>query len=293
MRQKSQRLRSPIVWFGGKGMMVAKLLPLIPPHRIYVEAFGGGASLLIAREPSEIEVYNDLNSGLVNFFRVLRDVKKFGTFERKANLMPYSREEFDHCKQTWATEQDAIERAFRWFVIARMSFGGIFGSSWSFGLTGSARGMASHVSRWLGAVEKLPEVSARLLRVQIEHKNALDLIRCYDTPETFFYLDPPYVLSSRKCGGYEHEMSDADHQQLVGLLLDVKGKVLLSGYATPLHEELERAGWQRKDWQVTCHVSGKTRATRGLSAEAKKRVESVWFNYPLPEEKEKELALAP
>lgn len=73
-------LRSPICWFGGKGLMVSKLLPLIPPHHIYVEVFGGGASLLFAKEPSPVEVYNDIDSGLVNFFRVLRDPEKFARF---------------------------------------------------------------------------------------------------------------------------------------------------------------------------------------------------------------------
>jgi DNA adenine methylase len=281
MAKTGGRLRSPIVWFGGKGTMVAKLLPLIPQHKIYVEAFGGGASLLVAREPSEIEVYNDLNSGLVNFFRVLRDTRRFDKFERKANLMPYSREEFDLCKETWATERERVERAFRWFVVARMSFGGSFGNSWNYPYKRSVSGMADAVARWVGAVERLPEVSARLLRVLVEHKSALDVIERYDTPETFFYLDPPYVLSQRKSGGYEHEMTDAEHRRLVELLLRLKGKVLLSGYASPIYEELERAGWHRKDWDVSCHIAGKTKATRHIDAEARKRVESVWFNYDI------------
>lgn len=113
-----KRLRSPIVWFGGKGNMVAKLLPLIPPHRIYVEPFGGGASLLFAKKPSPVEVYNDLDSGLVNFFRVLRDPKKFERLHKLVSLTPYSREEYDFCRATWETCDDDVERAYRWYVVA-------------------------------------------------------------------------------------------------------------------------------------------------------------------------------
>lgn len=107
--------------------MVAKLLPLIPPHKIYVEVFGGGASLLFAKEPSPVEVYNDLDSGLVNFFRVLRDPGKFEKFYRKVCFTPYSREEYCFCRDTWGECKDDVERAYRWFVVARMSFSGKFG----------------------------------------------------------------------------------------------------------------------------------------------------------------------
>ena len=93
-------LRSPVRWYGGKGNMVKKLLKLIPEHKIYVEVFGGGASLLFAKEPSPIEIYNDIDEGLVNFFRVLRDPEKFGKFYAKAVLTPYSRAEFYYCRDT-------------------------------------------------------------------------------------------------------------------------------------------------------------------------------------------------
>jgi DNA adenine methylase len=275
--------------------MVSKLLPYVPDHRIYVELFGGGASMLIAREPSPIEVYNDLNSGLVNFFRVLRDGKQFKQFKRLAALTPYAREEFDLCKSSWREVSDPIEQAHRWFVVARMSFGGNF-HSWGYGVTGSARGMASQVSRWLGAIEMLPEVSARMLRVQIENKDAFDLIECYDDPDTFFYLDPPYVLSTRKGGGYEHELSDASHRRLVDVLKSIKGKAMLSGYSNPIYAELERAGWQRRDWETICSLSGRTRLNglmgEGAVKQKQKRIESIWFNYEVKNENQ-ELALAP
>lgn len=273
--------------------MVTKLLPLIPQHGIYVEPFGGGASMLLAREPSAVEVYNDLNSGLVNFFRVLRNKKQFDEFHRLASLTPFSREEHDLFNSTWASTTDPVERAHQFFVVARSSFGGIFGNTWGHTVASSSRGMAGSVARYLGAVEKLPEVSTRLLRVQVEHGNALNVIERYDTPETFFYLDPPYALSTRKSGGYEHEMEDAQHRQLVELLLTVKGKVLLSGYPTPLYAKLEESGWHTQRWQAICSASGRTRLNGLMGAGKAKlkqqRIEAVWFNY----ETGQDMGLAP
>lgn len=235
-------LRSPINWFGGKGNMVAKLLKFIPSHKIYVEVFGGGASLLFAKEPSPVEVYNDIDSGLVNFFRVLRDKDKFQEFYRKVCLTPYSREEYNYCRSTWEDCDDEVERAYRWFIVARMSFSGEFGHSWSFGVKFSRKGMASKCSSWLSIIDKLPDIHERIMRVQIEHKDFRDLIKTYDTKDTFFYLDPPYVPETRRSGKYKHEMTDKDHEDLVEILLTIKGKAMLSGYANIIYKRLEDAG---------------------------------------------------
>jgi DNA adenine methylase len=191
--------------------------------------------------------------------------------------------------------ENPVERAHRWFTVARMSFGGNF-HSWGYGVTGSCRGMAAQVSKWLGSIEKLPEVSARLLRVQVENKDAFKLIECYDSPDTFFYLDPPYVLSTRRAGGYEHELTDDSHSRLVKVLREIKGKALLSGYANPIYAELERAGWQRRDWETTCSLAGHTRLNgsmgEGAAKQKQKRTESIWFNYEV-KEGDGELALDP
>src|SRR5262245_60457083 len=216
------RLRSPFSWFGGKGRMRAKLLPLIPAHRIYVEPFGGAASMLLAKEPSPVEVYNDLNSGLVNFFRVLRDARKFKRLQFLSSLTPYSREEYYWARDTWEGCSSPVDRAHRWFTVARMSFGGMFGKSWGFTVHSSCRGVSQTVSRYLSAIESLPQIHARLMIVQIEHRDALDVINTYDSPETFFFLDPPYEPSTRRSGSYLHEMTEDGHRELVSRLLRVK-----------------------------------------------------------------------
>lgn len=275
-------MTSPITWFGGKGNMTARLLPLLPPHRIYVEPFGGGASILFSKKPSLVEVYNDLDSGLVTLFRVLRDPDKFRRLYDMVCLTPYSREEWQHCRDTWESCDDEIERAYRFYVTARMSFSGDFGSSWSSSLRSSSRGMAKAVSKWLYAMDKLPEIHARLSRVQVEHRDFRDIFKRYDTPETLFYADPPYVPGTRSSGKYRHDMRLQDHEELVGILLDLDGMVVLSGYNHAVYAPLERAGWCRIDIPTSCYAAGRTRQIgiigEGAAERSQPRVESVWLN---------------
>jgi DNA adenine methylase len=271
-----RRLRSPVVWFGGKGNMVAKLLPLFPEHKIYVEPFGGGASLLFAKEPSAVEVYNDLDDGLVTLFRVLRDPDKFGRFYHYAINTPYSRSEWKECRN-WQDYPDDVVRAWRWFILIRQSFAGLR-HSWGRSVTTSHRGMAETASSWLSALEMIPEIHRRLMRVQIEQKDFRAILKEYDTPETLFYCDPPYVLETRKDGRYIHEMTEDDHRELVEILLGLQGKVIFSGYVHPVYDALVEAGWERKDFQIFCAVAGHTRTGKKIPGEAMKRVESVWMS---------------
>ena len=274
-------MRAPIQWFGGKGKMIRKILPLFPPHHTYVEPFGGAASLLFAKPPSPVEVYNDLDSSLVHFFRTLRDPEQFNQFHRLVSSTPYAREEYNYCRDTWS-ECDDVERAYRWFVVARMSFSGRFGAGWRSIVTASRRGMASTCSAWLSIVDLLPQIHARLMRVQIEHSDWRIVLDRYDTPETLFYLDPPYVSETRRSGGYAHEMTLEDHQDLVDVLLQLRGKVILSGYAHQVYDSLETSGWQRHDWQTVCSAAGRTRATgiqgEGAALAMQARTETAWVS---------------
>jgi len=279
-----KELRTPIRWLGGKGRrgILKRILSLFPPHKIYVEPFGGGASLLLAKEPSPVEVYNDIDSGLVNFFRILRDKEKFQEFHRKACLTPYSREEYYFCRDTWEECKDDVERAYRWYVVARMSFGGRFGSGWGFVVSYSLRGISERTSNWLSALDMLPEIHQRIMRVQIEHNDYKKILETYDTSETLFYCDPPYVLETRRAGEYRHEMTVEDHEELVDILLSLKGMVILSGYRHKVYEPLEEAGWERVDLKVACSVVGRTRQSglqgKGNVISKQSRVESVWIS---------------
>ncbi|MBF6612169.1 MAG: DNA adenine methylase [Chloroflexi bacterium] len=307
--RRGDRLRSPITWFGGKGILARKIVPLFPPHQCYVEPFCGGASCLFAKPPSPVEVINDLDSDIVNFFRVLRDPRKFERFYLLAALTPYSREEYCKHRARWRTSRrdyrgnrseranhaayddrgecsecsdyGNVQRAYRWYVIARMSFAGELGRSWGHSIATSRRGMANAVSQWLSIVDMLPAIAERVRSVQVEHGDWLEVLTGYDTPDTLFYLDPPFVRSTRRSGRYTFEMNDAQHRQLVEALLNMKGKALLSGYRNSIYSPLEQAGWRRVELPTLCYAVGRTRKS-GLQGKGalrfQSRTEVVWVS---------------
>jgi len=139
------------------------------------------------------------------------------------------------------------------------------------------------VSGWLSAIDMLPEIAQRLIRVQIECNDFRKVINTYDTQETFFYLDPPYVPDTRRAGQYRCEMSIDDHKDLVDILLKIKGKAMLSGYEHNVYKPLEQAGWIKIKIEVRCRATGTTKGTKYLqnkeNREKLERTECVWLNY--------------
>lgn len=157
-------IRAPFPWFGGKAGHKIKdaILSALPPHKRYLEPFGGGASILISKQSAEVEVYNDVNRGVVNFFRVISDVDYFGKFMARAALLPVSRELYEEYSRTWTGIHDPLEQAVRWYYIARQSFGGMFGSSWGTAVNSSCAGMSSRTSQWISSFDNLPRVHERI-----------------------------------------------------------------------------------------------------------------------------------
>ncbi len=275
------KLKPPIPYFGGKQRMAGKLMPLFPEHHTYVEAFGGAGSLLFAKPSSPVEVYNDIDSDLVNFMRVLRDRDgMFPDFYNRACLSPYSRKEWEFCRDHLNDDSDPVERARRYFVIARFSFSGLVGGSFGIDMTGSKGAMVQKASAYQGVIGILPRLSERMTSVLVENKDFRNLICLYDSEQTFFYLDPPYLPQTRKSGGYKHEMTYDDHQDLIRLLRATKAKVMLSGYPNDLYDSL---GWKKQEWATTCNAAGRTRASglkgEGLVSKLQQRTECVWTNY--------------
>ena len=273
-------MRGPIRWFGGKGRMVAKILPLMPPCRRYCEPFCGAASMFFARDPVEVETLNDLDGGLIGFFRALADPEQFERFYRRVALLPYSAELRNEATLRWRNEGDPAERAAWWFVVARQSFSGRFEAGWSSNVTASSRGRADTVNSWLLCIERLPETHARLQGAQIENADWRIVLDRYDTPETLMYCDPPYVASTRRSGGYAHEMTVGDHGELVAALLRLKGMAVVSGYDHPVYAPLTDAGWAKYGFETACYAAGRTRASRlqgkGAALANAPRTESVW-----------------
>lgn len=278
------RVRAPFPWFGGKGNPKIKgaILELLPVHEFYVEPFGGGASILIAKEAAKVEVYNDVNRGVVNFFRVIADADYFGKFMARAALLPVSRELYEEFLRTWPGIHDPVEQAVRWYYVVQQSFGGIFGKSWGTAVTTSTGGMAQTTSAWRSSFENLPKVHERIQRVQIECCDWRDVLKRFSGTGWLAYCDPPYVAGTRKAGGYDHELKDSDHEALITTLLAYDGAVVLSGYDSGIYAPLAAAGWDCHKVEVVCSAAGRTRVS-GLQGEGnakakQSRVECIWRN---------------
>ena len=265
-------------WYGGKYYLVKKLVELIPRHDVYVEVFGGGAHLLFEKDPfiSKLEVYNDIDEGLVNFFRVLRDEKKAKKLVKMVYLTPYSRKEYFYCRDNWRNCEDEVERAYEWYVAVRQVFASVLGkkSGWRYSLQDR-----QNVMTWINNVDRLVRAIERLKLVQVECLDFRELIRRYDSERTFFYCDPPYVMSTRKMKkAYEYEMDDKDHEDLIEILLRIKGKAMLSGYENDLYRRLEENGWVKRYFETVCH------SQKRIGERRDERVEVVWMNYDIEKE---------
>jgi DNA adenine methylase len=261
-------------WYGGKYSHLDWLLPLLPKTTHYCEPFSGSAAVLINREPSPVETYNDIHGEVVNFFRVLREQKD--ALIEAIGLTPFSRAEFEAAIRETSEGLSELERARRFYILARQVRTGLAQKAssgrWAHCKLTSRAGMAGAVSRWLGAVEDLPLIAQRLLRVQIENKPAIEVIKRYDSEDTLFYCDPPYPHDSRgDSNAYANEMTDEHHRELAVVLRNVKGKVALSGYYCKLMDELY-GDWQRVESKEKIIHSVKTT-----------RTEVLWINYKLKE----------
>lgn len=269
---KNGRKRKKIAfgWYGGKFTHLDWLLPLLPNTHHYCEPFAGSAAVLLNREPSLIETYNDIDGEVVNFFKVLRERKD--DLVRAIALTPFSREEFYRAINLDLIDAPAFERARCFFIRARQVRTGLAQTAslgrWANCKNTTRSGMSGVVSRWLGSIEGLPEIAERLLRVQIENRPALEVIRLYDGPDTLFYCDPPYPHESRSdVKAYGFEMTDQEHKALSHALHHIKGKAAISSYRCDLMDVLY------KDWKL--HESPEKKCHSSKAA----RTEVLWTNY--------------
>ncbi len=255
---------SPLTYFGSKSRLAARIIAHFPPHHTYVEPFAGSGVCLLSKEPSRVEVFNDINGEVVNLFRVIRNPAQFQRLRAAAEATLYSRSEFE---LAFRQSKDPVERARRFLVRQRQSRTGL-GERWSYCKADSAVKMASAVRRWRAGIDRLPAIHQRLKTVQIEQADWRVILDRYDSDGALFYLDPPYPSSVRISGGYDHEMSLRDHRDLVHRVLKLKGKVVLSGYANPIYRPLEIAGWAKRFLDVPAYSSD--RRTR--------REECLWIS---------------
>lgn len=268
--RKGNRKKIAFGWYGGKYSHLDWLLPLLPKSHHYCEPFAGSGAVLLNREPSPIETYNDLDGEVVNFFQVLRD--QSDELIRKIGLTPFSREEFAIACEAPTTRITNLERARRFFIRARQVRTGLAQTAslgrWANCKNTSRAGMSGVVSCWLGSVATLPDIAERLLRVQIENLPALEVIDLYDDKNTFFYCDPPYVHESRgDSKAYAHEMTDEAHWIFADKLNRIRGKAAVSGYESKLYAKLF-AKWRR--------IAAPAKQCHSIK---KERQEALWVNF--------------
>lgn len=265
---------SVVHWAGGKGKQLDYLLPLIPVTRLYVEPFGGGGSVLLNRPISEIEVYNDLDGELVNLFEVLRGDDSYRSFRRRVAFLPYSRAEFERSLAgvRAGITVDPVERAVQFYTVLNQSVSGkrlASNGDWSRNRT------VNNADRWFVRQEGLAAVHERVRNVQLENRDALDIIRQWDSDDTTFYLDPPYVLETRgRNRYYAVEPGDDFHRELVDVLVGVKGAAVLSGYDHQIYTRLMEKGWHTDSYGQTTTMD----IAESLRGRVKGRVEVVYRN---------------
>lgn len=257
-------------WYGGKFNHLEWLLPLLPPAHHYCEPYAGSAAVLLNLEPSPVETYNDVDGDVVTFFRVLRDRNE--ELIRSIALTPFSREEFHFAINGSSQGQSDLERARNFYIRARQTRTGLAQTAtlgrWANCKNTSRSGMSGVVSRWLGGVDALSEIAQRLLRVQIENRPAIDLIRLYDDKGTLFYCDPPYLHETRgDKKAYGFEMRSEEHWELAETLQQCKGLAAISGYRCDAMDTWYK-GWRRFD--ATAKVIHSTKQLRQ---------ECLWMNY--------------
>ncbi|MBU4231150.1 MAG: DNA adenine methylase [Desulfobacterales bacterium] len=271
LKRPTRRRRIVFGWYGGKFSHLDWLLPLLPRAHHYCEPFSGSAAVLLNREPpSPVETYNDIDGDVVNFFRMLRD--RHDDLIRSIALTPFSREEFHRAISGSMEGISDLEQARCFYIRARQARTGLAQTAtlgrWANCKNTSRAGMSGVVSRWIGGIEALEEIAKRLLRVQIENRPALEVIRLYDSADTLFYCDPPYLHETRgDSKAYGFEMDLDQHRELAQTFEKCKGKIALSGYRCDTMDTWYKE-WRRFDAPVKqCHSIKQLRQ------------ECLWMNY--------------
>lgn len=235
---------------------------------VYLEPFAGSGAVFYNKLPGAVETINDIDSDVVNLFRVLRDRPE--ELKRALELTPYSREEYD---RSFEPCEDPLEQARRYMVRTTQAIGAKMGGKCGWRNHKQMK-ISGTACKW-GVITSTIDTAAARLRgsstnlVQIEHMDAMRLIERYDSPDVLMYLDPPYVRSARRSGKlYRHELDDAGQWKLLELVTKSQARIVLSGYASPLYDEALQ-GWYRD-------------TTMSQTTSTEMAVECLWTNYEPP-----------
>lgn len=269
LRLPTGKPRPVLRYHGGKWVLAPWIISHLPPHRVYTEVFGGAASVLLRKQRSYAEVYNDLDGEVVNLFRILRGERAAALVDA-IRLTPFARDEF---LESYEPTDDPIEQARRTVVRSFMGFASAAASGKKTGFrSNSNRSGTTPAPDWGNLPSALIQVVERLQGVVIENRAAVDVLRTQDGARTLHYVDPPYPHSTRSNGkghrasdGYRFEMTDDEHRELAGVLHGLSGMVVLSGYPCALYDDELYKDWHRV-------------ARAALADGAEKRTEVLWLN---------------
>lgn len=263
---------------GGKFYLAKRIVALMPPHKHYVEPYFGGGAVLLAKDPQKIsEVANDINPGLMNFWAVLQSEVLFAEFARLASATPFSEDAWGQAMTALSehgSSMDQVSWAWCYFIACRQSMAGRMNAFAPLSKTRTRRGMNEQASAWMAAIDGLTEVHERIWRVVILNRPALKAISTQDGKDTLFYLDPPYLKETRQAPDvYEHEMTDAQHLELLQAIKICKGKVMISGYNHPLYER-HLGDWTKIEFDMPNNAAS--------GNEKRTMTECLWMNFTPP-----------
>lgn len=266
--KKQFNLRTPISYYGGKQKLAKTVVSFIPEHRLYCEPFIGGAAVFFAKDPSKVEVINDTNKELINFYRVCKN--RFHDLSSLVRITLHSREEHDNAWIIYNKPHlfDEVRRAWAVWVLSTQSFSAMLDGSWGYDKTDDTTTKKIGNKR----EEFTDQLALRLQHAQIECADAIYIIQSRDQPDSFFYCDPPYYNSN--CGHYDG-YTEEDFEMLLKTLAAIKGKFMMSSYPSPLLQKYaKRYRW--KMWSVEQNVT-----VNAKSGYIKRKVEVLTANYPL------------
>lgn len=250
---------------GSKWNIARQLVKLIPIHHSYVEPYFGSGAVLFNKAPSDIETVNDLDGDVTNLFSCIQQDS-----ERLAKLVmttPFSREEYEKQFDPDFPGYDDRYRQAAGFLIKCWQGHGFRTNGYKVGWKNDVIGREKMyvLWDWYKLPVKIVAVAERLRQVQIENRPAIEVIRRFDYPNVFMYIDPPYLLNTRHGKQYRHEMTDTEHEELLKTILQIQAKIMISGYESDMYNDYLK-GWHKKYFQ-SCAEGGRN------------RMEVVWMNY--------------
>lgn len=250
---------------GSKWNLVPNILPMIPAHHTYLDPYFGSGAIFFSKEPSNIEMVNDLDHNVVNLFNCIKEDPE--CLARMVLSTPFSREVYDTTYETQHNEP--FVKALQFLTKCWQGYG-FRTNGYKVGWKNDIQGRESMYALWdwYKLPDRVLQVAERLRKVHIENRPALEVMKRFDFENVFMYLDPPYVLGTRTGKQYANEMSDADHEELLEFVVKSKAKIMISGYESGLYKDYLK-DWNKEHFNSCAEMGGK-------------RIETVWFNYEKP-----------